>query len=287
MILRCRQHTFVFPCETLVMGIVNVTPDSFSDGGHFHEPAAAVARARQLVGEGADLIDLGGESTRPQATPVSEEEELKRVLPVIQELAGNLKVPLSIDTMKPGVARACLKAGASLVNDVGAGRRDPEMWRAVAELGAGYVLMHSQGTPQTMQQNPVYQDVVKEVGDFFKQGLGQLSSFGISPEQIILDVGLGFGKTLEHNMLLLGGLHAFKKLGRPMLLGASRKSFIGKLTGAVEPAARLPGSLACACWAIGHGVGIIRTHDVAATRQALRMMEAILARKKSDTGTVA
>jgi dihydropteroate synthase len=185
-----------------------------------------------------------------------------------------------IDTMKPAVARACLEAGASLVNDVGAGGEHPEMWRAVADSGAGYVLMHIQGTPQTMQKNPVYQDVVREVEEFFSRRLGQLNSLGIATEQIILDVGLGFGKTLEHNMLLLGALDAFKKWGRPMLLGASRKSFVGQLTGAAELVARLPGSLACACWGIEHGVNIVRTHDVAATRQAIRMTEAILARKK-------
>jgi dihydropteroate synthase len=262
------------------MGVVNVTPDSFSDGGQFLDPSVAVTHALRLIEEGADLIDIGGESTRPKAIPVSEEEELRRVLPVIERLAPQVQVPISIDTNKPSVARAALQAGASLVNDVAAVRQNAHMWRVVAEAGAGYVLMHMKGTPQSMQENPIYRDVVAEVGNFFSERFGQLNAFGIEPEQIILDVGIGFGKTMEHNMLLLGALDAFAKWSRPLLLGVSRKSFIGQITGATEMAARLPGSLACACWGVEHGVNLVRAHDVMATRQALRMTEAILARKK-------
>ncbi len=279
MTLRCGPHTFTFPRPALVMGVVNVTPDSFSDGGQFLEPAAAVSYALQLIEEGADLIDIGGESTRPNATPVTEEEELRRVLPVLEQLADRVKVPISIDTMKPGLARRCVRAGASIVNDIGAGGRNSEMWRVVAEMGAGYVLMHIKGTPQTMQKNPVYEDVVREVAEFFSERLTQLDTFGIERERVILDVGFGFGKALEHNMLLLGALDRFKEWNRPLLLGVSRKSFIGQMTGATEIAARLPGSLACACWGIQHGVNIVRAHDVAATRQAIRMTEAVLARR--------
>lgn len=279
MILRARHFEFVFPCPALVMGVVNVTPDSFSDGGKFLDPAAAVAHALKLVEEGAGIIDIGGESTRPDAAPVSEAEELRRVLPVIELLAGRVRVPLSIDTQKPAVARAALQAGASLVNDIAANRADAEMWRVVAESRAGYVAMHMQGTPQTMQSKPTYRDVVSEVGDFFVDRLARLAAAGVAAEQVILDVGIGFGKTLEHNLELLAGLESFTKYHRPLLLGVSRKSFIGKLLG-VDTAARLPASLACACRAIEAGVQIIRTHEVAPTVQALRMTEVMLAHRK-------
>lgn len=280
MLLRCRQFEFTFPRPALVMGVVNVTPDSFSDGGQCLESGTAVAHALQLIQQGADLIDIGGESTRPHASPVSEEEELRRVLPVIELLASQVKVPISIDTMKPGVARASLQAGASMVNDVAANRTDREMWRIVAEAGAGYVVMHMKGTPMTMQQNPLYENVVAEVNDFFSERLGQLNAFGIGMDRVILDVGIGFGKALEHNLQLLGALDTFTKWERPLLLGVSRKSFIGQITGAKEVEARLAGSLACACWGIEHGVNMIRAHDVAAVRRAVRMTEAIIALEK-------
>jgi dihydropteroate synthase len=276
---RARQFEFVFPRPALVMGIVNVTPDSFSDGGKFFDPARAVAHALELVAQGAEILDLGGESTRPGAEPVAEAEELRRVIPVIEELASRVKIPLSIDTVKPTVARAALRAGASVVNDVAAHREDDAMWRVVAELGAGYICMHAQGTPQTMQTNPIYADVVREVGEFFSERLGKLNASGVTADRVVLDVGIGFGKTPGHNLQLLAALRSFTKWQRPLLLGVSRKSFIGKLLGA-EVAARLPASLACACLAVEDGVQIIRTHDVAETVQAVRMTEAVLARKK-------
>ena len=276
--LRAGKFRFDFPRPTLVMGVVNVTPDSFSDGGQFLEPDAAIKHAHRLVAEGANIIDVGGESTRPKAQPVAEEEELRRVLPVIRELAQDLPVPVSIDTMKPGVARAALQAGASIVNDVGASRTDTGMWHLVAETGAGYVCMHMQGNPATMQVNPVYVDVVAEVERFFFDRLKQLNDCGIVPEQIILDPGIGFGKTVEHNMQLLGALRRFTRLERPVLLGVSRKSFLGRLPGA-RPDSTLAAGLACACLAAASGVQLIRTHDVAQTVQALRMAEAILAKK--------
>jgi dihydropteroate synthase len=279
MLLRARQFEFVFPRPALVMGILNVTPDSFSDGGRFLDPAAAVARGLELVEQGADILDIGGESTRPQAAPVPEAEELRRVLPVIEALAGRVRVPVSIDTAKPAVARAALKAGASIVNDVAANREDEHMWQVVAEAGAGYVCMHMQGTPQTMQARPLYADIVREVRAFFFDRLQRLNHCGVAADQIILDVGIGFGKTLEHNLQLLGALRSYAELERPMLLGASRKSFIGQLLGAELPA-RLPASIACACLAVEAGAHIIRAHDVTETVQAVRMTEAILARRE-------
>ena len=261
------------------MGVVNVTPDSFSDGGQFLEPGRALDHAVRLIAEGAEIIDIGGESTRPGARPVPEQEELRRVIPVIEQLSSQSRVPIAIDTMKPAVARAALRAGASIVNDVAAHRTDPEMWEIVAEAGAGYVVMHMRGTPATMQEDPSYDDVAREVGDFFGERLERLGQCGVSAEQVILDVGVGFGKTTEHNLQLLAAWRSFTKWDRPLLLGVSRKSFIGRMAGETGVDDRLPGSLACACWALQSGASIVRAHDVAATRQALRMTEAILARQ--------
>ncbi len=279
MIFRARQFEFRFPRPALIMGVVNVTPDSFSDGGEFLDADRAVAHALHLVEQGADLLDIGGESTRPGATPVSEAEELRRVLPVIEQLAGRTRVPLSIDTMKPAVARAALAAGASIVNDVAANRADDAMGRVVAETGGGYIAMHMQGQPSTMQASPVYVDVVRVVEDFFRDRLQRLNACGVGADQVVFDVGIGFGKTLEHNLHLLAALRSFTKLERPLLLGVSRKSFIGQVIPAAA-AERLPGSLACACLAVAVGVQIIRTHDVAETVQTVRVTEAILARNK-------
>jgi dihydropteroate synthase len=280
MILRARQFEFTFPRPALVMGIVNVTPDSFSDAGQFLEPAAAVAHALRLVQEGADLIDIGGESTRPRAFPVAEAEELRRVMPVIEQLVGRIKVPLSIDTMKPAVARAALQAGASMVNDVAAHRTEDSMWRVVAEAGAAYVCMHMQGTPATMQDNPAYQDVAREVREFFLERIQRLGHCGVGLDQIILDPGIGFGKTPDHNLQLLGAVSAFTRLARPLLIGVSRKAFLGKIAG-FENAERLPAALACACLAVQAGAQIIRTHDVAQTVQAIRMAETILEKRNT------
>jgi dihydropteroate synthase len=278
-IFRARQFEFVFPRPALVMGVVNVTPDSFSDGGRFSDPPRAVERALELVGQGAEVLDLGGESTRPEAEPVGEAEEIRRVLPVIEQLVAQVKIPISIDTMKPAVARAALQAGASVVNDVGANRKEDALWKVVAEFRAGYICMHAHGTPQTMQANPAYADVVAEVGDFFRERLQRLAACQVTAEQVVLDPGIGFGKTLEHNLQLLANLRGFTTWQRPVLLGVSRKSFIGKLLGA-EVNARLPASLACAILAVASGVQILRTHDVAETVQAVRMAEAIGTRKR-------
>jgi dihydropteroate synthase len=282
MLFTARQFEFRFPRPALVMGVVHVTPVSFSDGGKFLEPGAAVDHALELVAQGAEILDLGGESTRPGAMPVGEEEELRRVIPVIGKLAPQIKVPISVDTSKPAVARAALAAGASIVNDIAAATRtDFSMWKIVADSHAGYVVMHAQGSPPAMQENPAYRDVVRDISGFFSERLGLLlNEIGLPMEQVVLDVGIGFGKNLEHNLALLAGLKAFNKFRRPLLVGVSRKSFIGQLLG-TEVQNRLPASLACAVLAVGDGANIIRTHDVAATVQAVRMAEAIYSRRKN------
>jgi dihydropteroate synthase len=279
MMFRARQFEFVFPRPALVMGVVNVTPDSFSDGGNFFDVNAAVAQALELAAQGAEILDLGGESTRPGAEPVNETEELRRILPVVRQLVGRVSIPISVDTMKPAVARAALAAGASIINDVAANREDGLMWEIVAEFKAGYVCMHARGTPRTMQENPVYRDIVREAGEYFQERLERLNANGVAADQIVLDVGIGFGKTAEHNLQLLGNLRSFTTMARPLLIGVSRKSFIGKVLGA-DLNERLPASLACACLAIESGAQIIRAHDVAETVQAVRMTEAVLARKR-------
>ncbi|MCE9564450.1 MAG: dihydropteroate synthase [Planctomycetes bacterium] len=256
------------------MGIVNVTPDSFSDGGHFLDTGAAVEHGLKLVAEGADILDVGGESTRPGADAVPVEEELRRVVPVVTELARQTHAIISVDTMKSEVARQCLEAGAAIINDV-AGFRDPELVRVVAEHRAAVIVMHMQGTPQTMQVNPRYTNVVREVGEFFEERLRGLAKSGISPEAVCLDPGIGFGKTLDHNLELLANLGEFARFGRPVCLGVSRKGFIGKLCGR-EKHDRMPGSLAIACFAAAKNEAhVLRVHDVAATRDAAVLLEAI------------
>ena len=275
MLLRARQFKIAFPRPALLMGVVNATPDSFFDGGHHGSTEAVVAHALRLAGEGADILDVGGESSRPRADPVSEAEELRRVIPVLEALASSVSVPLSIDTVKPGVAREALRAGASIINDIAANRDGEEMWRLAAESGAAYVVVHMQGEPATMQDNPAYEDVVSEVSGFFEERLNRLRACGVNAEQVVLDVGIGFGKALGHNLQLLAHLARFTKWERPLLLGASRKSFMGGAVGA-KLEERLPPSLACACWGVQNGARIIRCHDVAATRHAVRMTEALM-----------
>lgn len=254
------------------MGIVNVTPDSFSDGGRFFDTSKAIDLGCQLIADGAAILDIGGESTRPGATPVDESEELRRVIPVVEALAGRAVV--SIDTQKPAVARAALAAGASIVNDIAAHRSDPAMWQVVAEAGAAYVAMHMQGTPATMQSNPFYADVVREIGEFFEDRLHGLASVGVPRECVAIDPGFGFGKSAVHNLELLRRLGEFRRFDRPLVLGVSRKSFLGVVTGA-ETNSRVPAGIACSLWAASQGAVIHRTHDVAATVQALTMHSAI------------
>jgi dihydropteroate synthase len=262
----------------MVMGVVNVTPDSFSDGGRYFDVHRAVAHALELVDQGADMLDVGGESTRPGAPAVAEEEELRRVIPVIERLAPDSRVPISVDTMKPSVARAAIVAGASVVNDVAANRSDDALWRIVAEAGAGYICMHMQGTPQVMQKSPEYRDVVSEVGEFFNERLERLETCGVTREHVALDPGIGFGKTADHNLQLLAAMDGFARFRRPLVLGVSRKSFLGTIVPA-DVSQRLPGSLACATLAVAAGVQIIRTHDVLETVQAVRVAEAVVKSK--------
>jgi dihydropteroate synthase len=269
-----RDFVFKFPRPMVVMGVVNTTPDSFSDGGHFLDTDMATDHGLRLADEGAEIIDIGGESTRPGSEPVSATEELRRVVPVIERLAKRCGAVISIDTQKPAVARAALDAGASIVNDIAANRESPEMWQIVAEAKAGYICMHMQGTPQTMQAEPHYDDVLREVGDFFSERLARLAEHGVSGEQVALDPGIGFGKELKHNIKLLCGIHELIMSGRPLLIGASRKSFIGKLLGTPSNE-RLPASLACAVFAATKGAHVVRVHDVAETVQAVRMTEAL------------
>jgi len=274
MIWRAGDRAWEFPRSPLIMGIVNVTPDSFSDGGQHATPEAAVTHALSLAAEGADILDIGGESTRPGAPTVSESEELARVIPVIEQLAGQTEAALSIDTQKPAVAEAAISAGAVIINDIAANRTEPQMWKIVAATRAGYVAMHMQGTPQTMQDRPEYTEVVAEVRAFFEERLERLKKAGLNAEQVMFDPGIGFGKTVEHNLALLTGLERFKNMKRPLLVGASRKSFIGRLTeAAVED--RLAGSLACACRAAEAGAAVLRVHDVKETNQALQTWNAI------------
>lgn len=249
------------------MGVVNVTPDSFSDGGHYLRPPAAVAQALRLVAEGADCIDIGGESSRPGATKVSEAEELHRVLPVIKALRKKTNVAISIDTYKPNVAAAALKAGATWINDI-TGLAHPAMRALVAATGCTVVLMHMQGYPQTMQQHPRYTDVVQDIIKFFAGRIALARAAGIKQRQIILDPGIGFGKTVAHNLEIIRRLAEFKQLRLPVLVGASRKSFIGKLTDA-PVTERLPGTLVVHGLAVHNGATWLRVHDVAAHRQYL------------------
>jgi dihydropteroate synthase len=257
-----------------VMGILNVTPDSFSDGGDFVSPQAALERARRMVGEGADIIDVGGESTRPGARPVPEDTELKRVIPVIEAIASELSVAISIDTSKPGIMRAAVAAGAGMINDVMA-LQEPGALEAVRDSDVPVCLMHMQGRPRTMQQHPRYDDVVQEVMAFLRQRVEACITHGIPLERLVLDPGFGFGKQLLHNLQLLGNLEQFSTLGLPLLVGISRKSMIGAILGDVPVDERLYGSLAAAVLAADRGAAIIRTHDVGPTVEALKVVEAV------------
>lgn len=273
-ILTCRDKKLDLN-RTLIMGIVNVTPDSFSDGSKFLDPKAAVAHAIALCEAGADLIDVGGESTRPGAAEVSAEEETDRVLPVIEALVKEIDVPVSIDTYKSATAREALNAGAHLVNDISGFRFDSEMASVTAQFGAAAVLMHIKGQPRNMQQNPVYEDVVQEIKSYLAESIRIAGRHGI--DDIVIDPGIGFGKTVEHNFEILRRLSEFAELGRPVLVGTSRKSFIGKVLGlTVEE--RLSGSIATAVAAAMNGAHILRVHDVLETKRALAMVDPIVRR---------
>ena len=264
-----------------IMGIVNVTPDSFSDGGLFLDPERAIEHARRLAREGADVVDVGGESTRPGARGVSAAEELERVGPVLEGLrdgGDSLGASISIDTSKVAVAEAALEAGAEIVNDVTALRSEPELAALCASRGCGVVLMHMQGTPRTMQENPIYDDVVDDVRAFLAERLEFATSQGVDEGRIWVDPGIGFGKTVDHNLELLQRIGELRDLGRPIVVGASRKSFIGRITNR-DPDERLGGTIAADVIALRGGAEVFRVHDVAEARQALDVAEAILGRR--------
>jgi dihydropteroate synthase len=269
------MSAFTLPTDRpALMGILNVTPDSFSDGGHYLAPQHAIAAGRRMIEEGADLIDIGGESTRPGAEPVSADEEIARTAPVIEALAAD-GIPISIDTMKAGVAKRGLEAGAFLINDVG-GMRDPAMVEVAVGSGCNVCIMHMQGEPRTMQTAPSYGDVVREVRSFLVMQAVMLEEVGVDPERIWLDPGIGFGKTLGHNLSLLRHLGQLVATGYPVLVGVSRKSFLGKLTGNAPADDRLEGTLAAQVLAQSLGARVIRAHDVKATRRAIDVGTAIL-----------
>jgi dihydropteroate synthase len=260
-----------------VVGILNITPDSFSDGGEFFDPGAAAEHAATMLDEGADILDVGGESTRPGSDPVSQEEEIQRVIPVLERiLSVRPEAVISVDTYRSGTATAALEAGASLVNDVTALRGDPRIASVIQEAACPVILMHMQGEPKTMQKEPHYEDVVREVRDFLAERAGYAVAAGIRPENVILDPGIGFGKNLQHNLALLRNLDAIVDLGFPVLIGASRKSFMEKITGVQEARDRVSGTVATTVLAYERGATFFRVHDVRANREALAVAEAVL-----------
>lgn len=266
----CREYSLRFD-KTLIMGILNVTTDSFSDGGLFMDVDTAVVQGRKMASEGADIIDIGGESTRPGSLPISEKEEIHRILPVVTQLLDEVSVPLSIDTYKPLVAEVCLKAGAHLINDI-TGLTNPELRKTIAKHNVPVVLMHMQGLPKTMQKNPFYNDVLAEISSFFHKQITTAHDEQI--QQIIIDPGIGFGKTVHHNLQILRHLDTFITHGCPILVGPSRKAFIGEITG--QPVTeRLWGSIAAVAIAALNGANIIRVHDVRECKQALQIADAI------------
>ena len=260
------------------MGVLNVTPDSFSDGGQFFAPEKAVEHGLQMAAEGADIIDVGGESTRPGAEPITADEELGRVIQVIRELRANTNIPISIDTSKSQVARAAIEAGASIVNDVTGGRGDEQMLPLIAESESAFVIMHMQGNPRTMQVQPRYQDVVSEITDFFRQQYARAIGSSIDPMAIAFDPGIGFGKTLEHNLELLAQLERVRAHDRPLVVGVSRKSFLGKIIGSTDMSDRAAPAVALTALLRTRGADVLRVHDVKENVSVLRVTEAILRR---------
>jgi dihydropteroate synthase len=274
-IWQCRERAVQIGARPLVMGILNVTPDSFADGGRYADTDQAVARALQMAQDGAAILDIGGESTRPGAEPVSTEEELHRVLPVVQALSRLTPALLSVDTRKARVAEQALLAGAHIVNDISALRHDPRMAEVARAAGAGVILMHMQGEPRTMQDHPQYTDVVREVAAFLDVRLQEAERRGLTAQALAVDPGIGFGKTAQHNLRLLTHLPAIGRLGRPVVVGLSRKRFIGAVTG--RPVQdRLPGSLAALCWCCVRGAQIVRVHDVRESVDAVNVTMALL-----------
>ena len=272
----CRGKILDLAGRTHVMGILNVTPDSFSDGGLYANTDKALARAHEMAAAGADIIDIGGESTRPGARPLSEEEELHRIIPVIERLSAELTLPISVDTYKAKVAKKAFEAGASIVNDVSGLRFSPDMARVAADYGAAVVIMHIKGTPRDMQHDPVYSDLVGEVMSYLDEGIDIAVKAGVDREKVLVDPGIGFGKTLEHNLAILDRLDEFRGLGRPIVLGTSRKKFIGAVLDIPVPEQRVDGTAATVALGIERGASVVRVHDVARMAQVARMTDAIV-----------
>jgi len=273
--LSWRSFSLDFSDKTGIMGILNVTPDSFSDAGLFFDESAAVKRAFQIVEEGADIIDIGGESTRPGSEPLPLEEELRRTIPVIATLAKEISVPISIDTYKAAVAKRALDAGASLVNDISGLRFDPEMPAVVSEYKVPVVIMHIKGSPKNMQKNPVYEALIPEVLDYLREGIATAERAGVSQDRIVIDPGIGFGKTFEQNLEIIQNLNIFTLLEKPVLIGPSRKAFIGKILGDAAPGERLEGTAAALAIAIMNGANIVRVHDVKEMRKVAKVADAV------------
>ena len=272
----CRGKVLDLGSRTHVMGILNVTPDSFSDGGRYADAEQALIHARDMAAAGADIIDIGGESTRPGAAPLPEEEELRRIIPLIERLSAELAVPISVDTYKSSVAKRAIEAGAAIVNDISGLRFSRDMANVVADSGVAVIIMHIKGTPRYMQQDPVYDDVVGEVMAYLEEGIGIAVKAGVDREKILIDPGIGFGKTLEHNLIILNRLEEFQALGRPVLLGPSRKKFIGTVLGVPAPDQRVDGTAAAVAIGIERGARVVRVHDVARMTQVAKMTDAIV-----------
>lgn len=272
--MKLGKYTLPIGERTCIMGVLNVTPDSFSDGARYTDPRQAAEEALRMADNGADIIDIGGESSRPGSRPVRACEEIDRVMPVIEALAGKIKVPLSVDTCKSEVARAALSGGVSIVNDIKALKGDGGMAGVIAEFGAGAVLMHMKGSPEDMQEDPRYDDLMEEVSGYLEESINIAEDAGVDPGNIIVDPGIGFGKTLEHNLILLRNLRELKSLGKPVLVGTSRKSFIGSITGK-DVTGRAFGTAASVAVAIMNGADIIRVHDVGQMRDVARVVDAI------------
>ena len=280
--MNCRGQQLAFGQRTLIMGVLNVTPDSFSEEGRYFEVDSAIAHAKRMVDEGADIIDIGGESSRPGALSISADEELARVLPVVEGLASEFPVPISIDTYKANVARRALQAGAHIVNDITALSGDSDMALVVSEMHAGLVLMHMKGNPRTMQHSPAYQNVISDILRFFQERIGEAEKNGIHPDSILVDPGIGFGKTTEHNLEILRRLRDFQSLNKPILIGTSKKSFIGKILD-LPVNERMEGTAATITWAISQGADVVRVHDVKPMRRVAQMTDAIYRRSDSTS----
>ncbi|MEK6646462.1 MAG: dihydropteroate synthase [Candidatus Firestonebacteria bacterium] len=273
-VVSVRKHTLEFGKKTFCMGILNITPDSFSDGGKYLDPEIALEKALELEKDGADIIDIGGESSRPGSDTISAKEELNRIMPVLKELVKKIKIPISIDTYKPEVAKEVLEAGADIINDITGLHNNEQLAKLVAKYDAGIIVMHMLGTPKTMQANPQYKDLIGEIIAYFKKSIDIAKVNGIKEDKIIIDPGIGFGKTIEHNLEIIRKLSAFKSIGRPILLGTSRKSFIGNILN-LPVNERLEGTAASVAIGIMNGADIVRVHDIKEMKRVIKIADAI------------